>query len=118
MLFERCGPSARHSPLTKGTVCPPPKSQSQIHPPPTPTCHPHAAGIDIGAREIWVAVPPGSDPKPVRGFDTFTEDLLKLRDWLLACASKPWPWNPPRLWIPCQIPKPPAGSLPGQRPPL
>jgi molybdate transport repressor ModE-like protein len=32
-----------------------------------------------------VAVPPGSDPKPVRGFDTFTEDLLKLRDWLLAC---------------------------------
>jgi len=51
-----------------------------------PTLHPNAAGIDIGAREIWVAVPPGSDPKPVRGFDTFTEDLLQLRDWLLACG--------------------------------
>jgi transposase len=51
-----------------------------------PTLHPHAAGIDLGAREIWVAVPPGSDPKPVRGFDTFTDELLKLRDWLLACG--------------------------------
>ena len=51
-----------------------------------PTFHPHAAGIDIGAREIWVAVPPGSDPKPVRPFDTVTDDLLKLRDWLLACG--------------------------------
>jgi transposase len=54
--------------------------------PQLPTCHPHAAGIDIGAREIWVAVPPGSDPQPVRPFDTFTDDLLKLRDWLLACG--------------------------------
>jgi transposase len=53
-----------------------------------PTFHPHAAGIDIGAREIWVAVPPGSDPKPVRSFDTFTDDLLKLRDWLLACGVR------------------------------
>jgi len=24
--------------------------------------HPHAAGIDIGAAEHWVAVPPGGDP--------------------------------------------------------
>ena len=48
-------------------------------PPPTPTvplspalsdalqlCHPHAAGIDIGEAEHWVAVPPGCDPQPVR----------------------------------------------------
>jgi transposase len=51
-----------------------------------PTLHPHAAGIDIGAREIWVAVPPGSHPKPVRSFETFTDALLQLRDWLLACG--------------------------------
>jgi len=48
--------------------------------------HPHAAGIDIGAREIYVAVPPGSDPRPVRAFPTFTEDLHALRDWLQACG--------------------------------
>ena len=52
--------------------------------PSLPVFHPHAAGIDIGAREIYVAVPPDRDPKPIRVFATFTEDLLALRDWLKA----------------------------------
>ena len=51
-----------------------------------PVLHPHAAGIDIGAREIYTAVPPGSDPRPVRAFATFTEDLHALRDWLKECG--------------------------------
>jgi len=51
-----------------------------------PTLHPNAAGIDVGARELYVAVPPGRDPRPVRSFATFTEDLHALRDWLLACG--------------------------------
>ena len=38
----------------------------------------HAAGIDIGSTEHWVAVPPGSDEKPVRCFGTFTADLHAL----------------------------------------
>jgi len=54
--------------------------------PSLPVLQPHAAGIDIGAREIYVAVPPGRDPKPVRAFATFTEDLHALRDWLKACG--------------------------------
>ena len=54
--------------------------------PQLPTLHPHAAGIDLGAREIYVAVPPGSDPRPVRAFPTFTEDLHALRDWLQQCG--------------------------------
>src|SRR5208283_5160156 len=45
---------------------------------------PNAAGIDIGATEIYVAVPPDRDPNPVRSFPTFTEDLLALAAWLLA----------------------------------
>ena len=53
---------------------------------PLPTLHPHAAGIDVGAREVYVAVPPGADPRPVRRFETFTEDLLAVRDWLQACG--------------------------------
>ena len=54
--------------------------------PSLPVLHPHAAGIDIGAREIYVAVPLDSDPKPVRAFATFTDDLLALRDWLKVCG--------------------------------
>src|ERR1700686_1334755 len=44
-----------------------------------------AAGIDIGAREIFVAVPPDRDPHPVRVFATFTEDLQRLCEWLAEC---------------------------------
>lgn len=41
----------------------------------------HAA-IDIGATSIYVAVPVDCDPQPVRSFQTFTEDLHRLADWL------------------------------------
>ena len=50
-----------------------------------PTLHPHAAGIDIGATAVQVAVPLDADRRPVRTFSTFTDDLLALRDWLKAC---------------------------------
>ena len=64
-------------------------------------CHPHAAGIDIGEAEHWVAVPPGCDPQPVRRFGTFTADLDALADWLIdggvtpvAMASTGVDWMP------------------------
>jgi transposase len=47
-----------------------------------------AAGVDIGAREIYVAVPPDRDAEPVRRFATFTEDLQRMVDWLEACGVK------------------------------
>jgi transposase len=46
----------------------------------------NAAGIDIGAEEIVVAVPPERDAQPVRVFRTFTPDLHALVDWLLVCG--------------------------------
>lgn len=50
-----------------------------------PVLEVNAAGIDIGAREIYVAVPPDRDAEPVRVFSTFTEDLHRLTAWLRAC---------------------------------
>lgn len=47
--------------------------------------HTDAAGIDVGATEMMVAIPPDRDPKAVRSFGTLTPDLHALRDWLLAC---------------------------------
>lgn len=47
-----------------------------------------AAGIDIGAREIYVAVPPDLDPEPVRVFASFTEDLNRLADWLVSIGIR------------------------------
>jgi transposase len=47
--------------------------------------HPHAAGIDIGATEHYVAVP-GDGVASVRRFGACTADLEALADWLLACG--------------------------------
>jgi len=50
-----------------------------------PELKPNAGGIDIGAREIFVAVPADRDVESVRSFPTFTEDLHRLADWLQQC---------------------------------
>lgn len=47
--------------------------------------NPHAAGIDCGSREHYVAVPPDRDPIPVQSFQTFTSDLIRLARWLTQC---------------------------------
>ena len=38
---------------------PDPASLALLH-----TLHPHAAGIDVGAAELWVCVPPGAVASP------------------------------------------------------
>src|SRR6516162_11664611 len=50
-----------------------------------PLLEANAAGIDIGAREIFVAVPSDRDLNPVRVFATFTEDLNEMARWLARC---------------------------------
>jgi transposase len=51
-----------------------------------PILEPNAAGIDIGAREMFVAVHAERDEHPVRVFPTFTEDLERLAEWLVSCG--------------------------------
>ena len=61
------------------------------------TLNPHAAGIDIGATELWVCVPPSAVTAPsassaptvlpphVRRFGAFTADLHAIAAWLRRC---------------------------------
>lgn len=49
---------------------------------------PDSAGIDIGASEIYVAVPSDRSDKPVRRFETFTDDLHQAAKWLKTCGIK------------------------------
>jgi transposase len=53
-----------------------------------PILHPEAAGIDVGASELYVAVAADRDPQPVRSFPTFTRDLHSLADWLEQCGIR------------------------------
>src|SRR5262245_30153365 len=48
--------------------------------------HSNAAGLDIGAREHWVAVPEDRSDPHVRAFGTFTGDLHALATWLEECG--------------------------------
>lgn len=51
-----------------------------------PVVHPNAAGLDIGANEIYVAVPADRDESPVRCFGTFTGELQAMAAWLQQCG--------------------------------
>lgn len=46
----------------------------------------NAAGLDIGAEEIYACVPRDRDASPVRKFGTYTVDLYRLADWLKSCG--------------------------------
>ena len=50
--------------------------------------HPDAAGIDVGARVHYVAVPEGRTGKPVRSFGSYTAQLEELVHWLKDCGIK------------------------------
>lgn len=45
-----------------------------------------AAGLDIGAEEIWACVPAERSAEPVRRFGTYTCDLQALVEWLVSCG--------------------------------
>ena len=53
-------------------------------------CHPFSAGIDLGSREIYVALNPGIAAEMglpiVHVFSTFTSGLLACRDLLINCG--------------------------------
>ena len=44
--------------------------------------HPNAAGIDLGSRQHWVAIPPGGAERSVRCFGTTTPQLEAMAQWL------------------------------------
>ncbi|HEV8717842.1 MAG TPA: IS110 family transposase [Candidatus Binatia bacterium] len=64
----------------------PRKRKGKVRPPQLAAVNLHAAGIDIGATEHWVAVPADCDPQPVRRFGACTADLEASAEWLSACG--------------------------------
>ncbi len=66
----------------------PTSRKARVSPTALDRLNPDVAGIDCGAAEHFVAVPPDRDATPVRSFATFTPDLVRLVDWLLACRIR------------------------------
>jgi transposase len=46
----------------------------------------NAAGIDIGSKRHFVAVPEGRDTVSVKQFGVFTGDLEEMAEWLYQCG--------------------------------
>jgi transposase len=82
----------KHKNRTTPTPTPAPPSAAAnppAAPPPAeyhdslPIRHRHAAGVDLGLRSHWAAAPPLPDGTPqVAEFDTYTDALEALADWL------------------------------------
>jgi len=64
------------------------KSQQRSSSSSLPVLFPDTAGIDIGSKSHFVAVPSERDENPVREFLTFTADLQKMVNWLKECGIK------------------------------
>jgi transposase len=62
---------------------PKPKEAKPLHEPVA-----NAAGIDLGATEIWAAVPPERCQLSIRRFGAFTQDLKALVAWLVECGIR------------------------------
>jgi len=60
-----------------------PKEAKPLHEPVA-----NAAGIDLGATEIWAAVPPDRCQLSIRRFGAFTQDLKALVAWLVECGIR------------------------------
>jgi transposase len=50
--------------------------------------HPDAAGVDIGNKSHYVAVPPDRDSQPVRHFGCTTAELRTMANWLKQCGIR------------------------------
>jgi len=80
------GPPRMANQLQGGAISRKRKNNKKKVSAPTLYClNPNAAGVDVGATEIYIAVPVDRDPQPLRHFSTFTGDLQAAATWLKSC---------------------------------
>jgi hypothetical protein len=75
--------------------------------------HPDAAGIDVGARVHYVAVPEGRAEPSVRSFGAYTAQLDELVQWLKACGIKTVALESTGVYRDCVVPEARRGGLRG-----
>src|SRR5690349_8130796 len=75
---------------------------------PLNVAHPDAAGIDVGARVHYVAVPEGRAEPSVRSFGAYTAQLEALVQWLKSCGIQTVAMERDGRLLGCVVPE--AGS--------
>jgi hypothetical protein len=67
--------------------------------------HPDAAGIDVGARVHYVAVPEGRAEPSVRSFGAYTAQLEELVQWLKTCGITTVAMESTGVYRDCVVPE-------------
>jgi transposase len=86
---KQTGPPAQRSvPERKASSRPSPKGKGNRRGADLSVKNPDAAGIDVGARVHYVAVPEDRAQPSIRSFGAYTAQLEELVQWLQACGIK------------------------------
>lgn len=80
------GPSAQEKNNERGKVMTKRKQKKKVTLASLQQINLQAAGMDIGAEEIWVCVPESVTADNIHCFGTFTTELQQLATWLEECA--------------------------------
>ena len=78
---------------------------------PLNVAHPEAAGIDVGARVHYVAVPEGRAEPSVRSFGAYTAQLDELVQWLQSCGIQTVALESTGVYRDCVVPEARRGGL-------
>jgi hypothetical protein len=81
-------PAQRSAPERKASSRPSPKGKGHRRGADLTVKNPDAAGIDVGARVHYVAVPEDRAQPSIRSFGAYTAQLEELVQWLQACGIK------------------------------
>jgi hypothetical protein len=73
--------------------------------------NPDAAGIDVGARVHYVAVPEGRAEPSVRSFGAYTAQLDELVQWLKSCGIQTVAMESTGVYRDCVVPEARRGRL-------
>src|SRR3954466_10797430 len=73
--------------------------------------NPDAAGIDVGARVHYVAVPEGRAEPSVRSFGAYTAQLDELVQWLKSCGIKTVAMESTGVYRDCVVPETRSSGL-------
>src|SRR5689334_24213552 len=78
---------------------------------PLTIAHPDAAGIDVGARVHYVAVPEGRAQPAVRSFGAYTAQLDEVVQWLKSCGIQTVALESTGVYRDCVVPEARRGGL-------
>jgi transposase len=98
-------PAQRSAPKRKASSRPSPQGKGNPRGAALSVKNPDAAGIDVGARVHYVAVPEDRAQPSIRSFGAYTAQLEELVQWLQSCGIKTVALESTGVYRDCVIPE-------------